>query len=360
MKSPIFLICSERSGSNLMRVILGSHKNISAPAPPHLMKTFFPLVQTYGNLNDDAHFQSLADDIAVNLKIQYGDWHIEPSGEAFAARAESRSLAGLLDAVYSLESEVRGTPRYFIKDNGVVHWTFEILASFPDAKFLYVVRDPRDAALSWLKSDHHPGGVAHATRIWADEQQKALRAYALLHESDKIQLLHYEDLVSDPEGSIRRMCAFIGEEFDEAMLEFHKTKEAETSARWNTGWKNLVNPMMSSNFGKYRSGLSSRQIRTIEGIARREMQMLGYPFEFAPRRKRGIQWEDIPKAFNALKTFTSLVFSRRTGKEGIGKYVGRIRNLRAIQQERRSTPASVWKSPRALAPQDVESHDESR
>ena len=47
---PLFIIGTERSGSNLLRVILDAHSRISVPHPPHIMRYFSPLVARYGDL----------------------------------------------------------------------------------------------------------------------------------------------------------------------------------------------------------------------------------------------------------------------------------------------------------------------
>jgi hypothetical protein len=48
--SPIQFIGTQRSGSNLLRVMLNQLPEISAPHPPHILKTFFPLLPLYGNI----------------------------------------------------------------------------------------------------------------------------------------------------------------------------------------------------------------------------------------------------------------------------------------------------------------------
>ena len=46
----IFMVGEQRSGSNLLRVILNESKNIAAPHPPHILQRMMPLVPLYGDL----------------------------------------------------------------------------------------------------------------------------------------------------------------------------------------------------------------------------------------------------------------------------------------------------------------------
>ena len=46
----IQFIGTQRSGSNLLRLMLNQHQGISAPHPPHILRTFMPLLSQYGDL----------------------------------------------------------------------------------------------------------------------------------------------------------------------------------------------------------------------------------------------------------------------------------------------------------------------
>jgi hypothetical protein len=43
MSAPFFIVGTERSGSNLLRVILDTHPALSVPHPPHILRYFAPL-----------------------------------------------------------------------------------------------------------------------------------------------------------------------------------------------------------------------------------------------------------------------------------------------------------------------------
>jgi len=66
---PIFIIGTERSGTNLLRPILNSHFHIAIPHPPHIMKNFYKLEPLYTDLNKDAQFKRLIKDVVAMVEL---------------------------------------------------------------------------------------------------------------------------------------------------------------------------------------------------------------------------------------------------------------------------------------------------
>lgn len=344
MKRPVFLISSERSGSNLIRVMLGNHSSFVAPAPPHLLKNFLPLLPFYGDLREVESLRLLARDMTAVMNDQVGSWRTRLSGDELAAVVSEPSYAGLFDAVYRKEAEAHGKTRSFVKDNGVAEFAFEILALFPDARFVALVRDPRDVAASWLRSVSHAGGVLQAARAWVRDQRALLRILAVLHDKQRVHLVHYEGLIESPEEELRTLCKFLSEPFEPAMLEFHKSEEAATGAHRVADWANLARPVMSGNTGNWRTQLSPRQVHLVEKSAGVEMRMLGYEPEFS-RGAGGNALEDLGKFGRAMRSLMKLVVAGRRGRREIRVRVNRLRGLREIQARVRRNPPQ-WSNPR--------------
>jgi len=346
MNPTFYLLCSERSGSNLMRVILGAHTAISAPPPPHLLDKFIPRLPLYGDLAVDAHRARLAEDMADVLNHGIEPWNWNANSGELLAHAGAPTFWGLFHAAYALEARARGKDFSFVKDNGALRHAFPVLAAPHPKKFVYLVRDPRDVAASWLKSKAHTGGVGEAARIWASEQEQALRVLALARKYE-CHCLHYEDLVSDPESQLRALCAFLGIDFEAAMLSFHSTEEARRSAGRVADWENLARPMLHDNFGKYRRQLSPRQIRTVETIARRPMQLLGYPFDFEARRRSW--WADVPRVLRGAPALAALAVSGKEGRAEFRLRLARLKKLRAVEQRAEMSPVP-WSRPAHVIP----------
>src|SRR4030065_1091704 len=71
---PIFIVGTERSGSNLLRAILNAHENICIPHPPHIMNELAHLVPRYGDLSQDKNFRRLIDHAVRVVELHFAPW----------------------------------------------------------------------------------------------------------------------------------------------------------------------------------------------------------------------------------------------------------------------------------------------
>ena len=356
MDRPIFLVSSERSGSTLLRVILDSHPRICAPSPTHLLAAFAPLLHLYGALEEKESVRRLAGDMREVVGGQLGRWRTSPSVDELVEHCRERSFAGLFDALYSVEAERRGKKRYFIKDNGAAQFAFFINAAFPDASFVYLVRDARDVVASWLRSPPHFGGTAHAAEVWAREQEEALLAYSVLRPAGRMHLLHYEDLVNEPEGTLAELCRFLGEEYSPTLLGFHRREEARESAAALDAWRNVSSPIGKERVGAYRRELAERQVRIVESIAAGEMRLLGYALDYPERLEEGSPSRGLRhnRYVEALLRFFQLLSGRASRREA-GRRATRLRTIKSVERIARKS-ALPWSAPgtgRAEGPGEV-------
>ena len=246
MPSAILLLSSERSGSNLIRTIFDSHPDICAPSPPHLIKTFLPIMSLYGDLSVPDNLRRVVSDTCKVLENQLGTWKWKPNRDSLIELVEDSTFKSIILSVYNAEALLREKSRVFIKDNGIINYPFHAHAMFNDAKYIYLVRDVRDVVVSWKKSRSHVGTMKHAAQVWADEQRRALNFYSLLAGTGAIKIVFYEDLVSEPEFVLQEICDFLGVMFSKEMLAFHQSDEAKRSATAVKDWENLSSPIIST------------------------------------------------------------------------------------------------------------------
>ena len=74
--SPIFIMSSERSGSNLLRILLGNHSNISGPAAHQLLQTFYSQIPYYSPLSHRENLINLFEDFMAIVNHPYHSWNI--------------------------------------------------------------------------------------------------------------------------------------------------------------------------------------------------------------------------------------------------------------------------------------------
>ena len=285
--APIFLICSERSGSNLISTIVGEHPEVYAHPPNHLGRDLvFKLHEvTKFDASPDA-FDVLVQHALKRISKYRGEDEAARLSDWLGEQAQVTPCALAQFVFQELPLEAHGK-HALVKENNVHEWMFFLVDCFPDAKFIFQVRDPRDFVLSakkrrkrWLGNKF--GSVRNALDVWRKDQIGGLNALGLLGP-ERVFLQRYEDLITHSEETLTSLCAFLGLEFDERMHNYHAGEDAQNLAVKGGPRENLDKPLMSDNFRKYRKGLSRRHIKIVEGYVGDLMDRFGYPREYPKR-----------------------------------------------------------------------------
>ncbi len=146
------LMCSERSGSNLITRMMGAHPDVCSPAPSHLIRILAENRCRYGDLQNDDLWQRLLNDAVNLLHTQLGNWRCTWTASALRLAVPQRSLGALVRHLFASEAQAAGCGRLFIKENHIHRYLPFLQRTFPDLQIVYLVRDPRDMALSWKNS----------------------------------------------------------------------------------------------------------------------------------------------------------------------------------------------------------------
>lgn len=273
----IFLLCSERSGSNLLTRIFDSHSQICGPIPTHIGRYIFGNLQRFQLGGDESQSQFVEDFLRI-FDTKIGKWQTRLSRSELTSSIRSKTLLNTYLDIYKKETKANGKSITFIKETRVYDWATMLAPIFNRIRFVYMVRDPRDMSLSWKKAPALKGGIPRASSIWAEDQAK----YSLLATQLEtttglpIPIIKYEDLLSDPSATLTYVCSTLGLEFEPGMIKFHENFSTQSNASLVAEWKNTGRPLMSNNAGKFQNELSIEEIRYIETVCSEGMKGLGY------------------------------------------------------------------------------------
>lgn len=301
--APIFLFGSERSGSNLLRTLLGNHPMVEAPVAPHFFDSFLPFVRHYGDLHVDTNMLALLTDMHELVQHPFHDWALTASPRDILETYRPTGFYAATDALWRARAAQVGKSTFMSKDNHLFSFAFEIKAQWPDARFIYLYRDPRDHCASWSAMPLHLKSVFDMVSKWEREQRRCL----FLNDTHdfKLHFMSYEDLIVDTPQVMARALAYCGLPVDEACFQTDPVRVKEAGRIM--AWDNLAKPIMRENKRKYRKVYNDDQVRLIETIAAPHMKRLGY------ERETTTDWT--PPSFHALR----LKFERRAmdrkGKE---------------------------------------------
>ncbi len=275
IQDPIFIVGSERSGSNLLRLLLNELDEVAVPHPPHLMRDLAPVAPRYGALTKDENFRRLIKDAIKLVDLHYAPWPFKPDVEAVFNNAAKRTLYSVCAGIYEQYRKYSGKPRWGCKSTFMVNHASEVLRHHKKPQFIHLVRDPRDVAVEARKSvfaKYHPYNVA---QVWTREQTLA-HEWSRKLAPETWYTLRYEDLIEEPAAQMKRLCRFLGVKYSNSVLRFFEKPSAKNIAGLSRSWEDLAKPVMKKNSGKYLGELSVQEILLIESFAREIMSEFDY------------------------------------------------------------------------------------
>jgi hypothetical protein len=275
---PIFIVGTERSGSNLLRLILDAHPNISIPHPPHIMHEIAPLEHRYGDLAQDKNFRSLINAAVRIVELHFAPWDIDIDREQIFKEAADRNAYCIKRAIYEQFMRAKGKKRWGCKSTFMIHYTDVVRKYHRMPKFIHLIRDGRDVAVSARDSVFNHFHPHYVSLLWSDQQKLAMRLSSELPK-EQFTTMYYEELVSDPEKEVRKICEFIGENYVDEMLKYASRPDSTALAGISKSWKNLSGPILANNTKKYRHKLTRDEIFAVERNAFKELNHFGYALE---------------------------------------------------------------------------------
>lgn len=151
------------------------------------------------------------------------------------------------------------------------HDALMLLDIFPNAKFIYIVRDPRAVASSIIPLHWGPNTALEAAAYWAQKLPYGLAFVEAFPE--KCLKVKYEDIVSHPEQSLREICRFCDINFDPAMVFGRTFKVPNFSKKQHKLVGNAPDP---KRVDAWKKELTEWQIYQIEDFLGDLIDMMGY------------------------------------------------------------------------------------
>lgn len=282
-EKPIIMIGAERSGTTLVMAMLGCHPRIAVPEVVWYYSRFRPYLYTYGDLSKDEKFRTLAEEMVFGLKTPFWGMKVNPRTivDEIISDVKEKSFAGIYCAMHErFAHEAGNKPRWGEKTPYNLFFVKEILEDFPNAQFIFITRDGRDASADYLESAFGPTNIFCAAEVWKKCQNAVVPWRKKLTPAQWMDV-KYEELVKDPEKVLKQVCDFLGEKYNPAMLEFYKTDLAK--ARGATkDHKPLGHATSEKYIGIYKELLSLREQRIFTTVAGKELAEAGYELDVQP------------------------------------------------------------------------------
>ena len=270
-----FVVGNHRGGTTLLQSMLNTHPAITVPPETQYFQEVWPKRETLGDLATPAgREQAIAFLGSVDCTIRA--LKLDPAAIAAELPETGADYADLLVALLTAWARPRQKTRVGDKSPGHIHCVPEMARCFPKARFIASLRDPRGVVSSELGAVWGARSVDQIGRRWRrviDEHRELERSLP----PHRYMMLRYEDLVTDPESTLRGVCEFLGEDFDPAMLRYYERPGSELGFDPSESWKlNTLRPLDPGRLEAWREKLSPIQIALIERAAGEHLEGLGY------------------------------------------------------------------------------------
>jgi len=231
MTNPVvFIVGCPRSGTTLLRHIVSAHPQIVITPEAHWIPLWFE--KRIGLTPKGLVTVELISELLAHTKFALFRLGREEL-LTLAGSGEPISYASFVTGIFDLYGKKRGKKLVGNKTPDSVRRMDSLHALWPHARFVHLIRDGRDVALSmmnWPKVQHKKPGtfatwkddpVSTAALWWELNVRRGREAGESLGPELYCEM-QYEHLVAHPEQESAALCAFLGLPYDESMLHFHE------------------------------------------------------------------------------------------------------------------------------------------
>lgn len=268
---PIFIVGLGRSGTTLMSSLLSAHPNITIPTSETKFLTQW--MKTDSPLENFRDFKVFWEEYSQSERFSY--LGIDPDAALdrilIQDRYDYKTIFTSILQEYARKMQKKRWGEKTPQNSRYIQLLFEW---YPQARILWMLRDPRAAVASHLSAPW-----SKDTRTHASEWNYNVCLFEQWQDDKRVLLVKYEALVLEPEHQLKRICHFLNEDYTPAMI----TDRSEmTSPPINrTGWalehtNTVLQPVNTRSIEKWHSILSSDQIVIVELITRGKMLTYGY------------------------------------------------------------------------------------
>jgi len=260
-----------RSGTTLLRVMLDRHSQLAVPDETY----FVPQLA-------DRHLRPIDADDFLDDVSRVVEWDL-PLDKVRARLRDGMPVGEAIGTVYAVYADERGKPRWGDKTPMYMQNLRLLERLFPDARFVHLIRDGRDAALSFLAM---PGGIVTETWMhprtaadfacqWRTEVAAARRLGQRV--GPRYVEVRYEELVADVDAVLRRITELAALPYEPGMADY--AGNVDVSAKPHQ--QRLRQPP-TKGVRDWRAEMPAGDVAAFEHVAGDLLQELGYEASHAP------------------------------------------------------------------------------
>ncbi len=334
----VFILSKGRSGTTLLQTMLDSHPEIIAPLESRFVAHFY---QKYGSRThwSIAKKEEFLNDVLTSIKVAYF-WDLDMNSlrERIDMLPENTTYGMMCKQVYAsrISPFKKGTPKVIIDKNPIYSVLIPIIRKvYPDARFIQVVRDYRANVSSYFKFQPNQTvrNLGFKWNLYNSKIENFKKSVP-----DKFYSLRYEDLVTEPERTMKDILEFLGLPFNESVINYQEDVESsyqgyldratsekirrvrEDATRQVHG--NLIKPLDVKLIDTWKKKLNALQVAELDEICGHFGQQFGYLDNEKPSKYKKAPWR-VWLEIEKLYWYYSLPiwFRELKSKPDIGLYI---------------------------------------
>jgi hypothetical protein len=263
--------------------MLHAHPRIAIPPENRFVLPVYTGRDRFGDLGEAENRRKVAAAIIGTKKqsTQFRDFQLKPDDVTELVVAAPPTVGSALATVFRAYAQRFGKPRWGDKRPAYHHYLPFVRQMFPHGQFVEVIRDGRACVASLKRMPWWQYGTYGAVAEWAMAFDNS-RRHARTLPADSYHQLRYEDLVADPHGELTKLCAFLGEEFDEAMTAPKEVARIAVPSfkKWHT---QTHGDLSSEAVARWQQELEPWEIQLCETVLGRRLRSYGYDLTGAGR-----------------------------------------------------------------------------
>ena len=264
-----FILGNPRSGTTLLRLILNNHSLIGVPPESGFLQWWYKKYYNWSenDTNNDTKVNLFLDDILSSKKIE--DWQLNKDKlKTFILSKTPKNYKELITSIYKFYTN----NKLLIgdKNNYYINHLDELNLICPNVKYIHLVRDGRDVACSYKNINKLNPNLKYLPKVSSDIVAIAsewnnnitkIENFIKNHDSITIR---YEDLISQPIDTLKKVCDFLDVIYEEDMLNYYQNNDEPLSTlHWKGKTKETID---EKNKKKYLSLLSFEEISEFNRI----------------------------------------------------------------------------------------------
>lgn len=294
-KSPIFVVGASRSGTAMMRSILMQNPSVSLAGETHYFDDLRPRYVGKRVSEMSQEDRDKCADYFRSISVRPYGMHGNPEDSWFSREELLFDAAAIGDNIDSLFEAY--CKRFASQDNATI-WgektprhvfrIDDILALYPQAKVICMVRDPRAVVASyrdWLtgETDLDAGrkldkervrasyNIVLATLMWRAATNASLLAHKR-YGNDRVRIVRYESVIDEPDETVRDVVTWLGLQYSDKLLAVPLHNSSTMAFDHGAG-------ISKTPQNRWREVLSDREIGIIQKVAGASLTETGFDHE---------------------------------------------------------------------------------